>query len=62
MTTESTPEALIDIRTPKGTAIQARLAETPVHVLLRTPQVLCQVIVDANQSRYQRELMGRSDA
>ena len=62
MMTENTPKTYVDIRTPQGTVIQARLTETPAGVLLHTPQVLCQVVVNAKQPKTQKELMGRRDA
>ena len=62
MMTESTPKAYVDIRTPQGTVIHARLAETPAGVLLHTPQVVCQVVVDATQRKAQKELLGWRDA
>ena len=62
MMTESTPKAYVDIRTPHGTVIHARLAETPAGILLHTPQVLCQVVVTANKPETQKELMGRRHA
>ena len=61
MIADSAPKILVDIRTPKGTAIQALVVETPVYVLLRTPQVSCQVIVAAEQGKARRELVGWRD-
>ena len=62
MIADSTPKTLADIRTSNGTAIQARLTETPVHIMLHTPQVLCQVIVNADHRKTRGELVGRRDA
>ena len=62
MMIESSPKAYVDIRTPHGTVIHARLAETPSGVLLHTPQVLCQVVINGNQPKTRKELMGRRDA
>ena len=62
MMPESRPKASVNIRTPQGTVIHARLAEAPVRVLLDTPQVLCQVVVVATHHKGQKELVGRRDA
>jgi hypothetical protein len=62
MIDDSTRKTLIDIRTSNGTAIPARLTETPVRIVLHTPQVLCQVIVNADHRKTRGELVGRRDA
>ena len=61
MTNQELLQVDIDILTPSGTDIQVRLCESRAILLVQTPQVHCQVIVDATQQNVPKALPGRRD-